>query len=144
MQDWRDFEQIIWGKTDGNDHIRDKYITVAKSNGGFNPTLVNSVKSRVGWIGNVTRHRCEQMFVLRNVSKADETTYGCTALVYGDRVRSGPINLAVYGKSHYKEDQITVCFAFNFALCHLSSVIFFVVKKNLRTTFETLFWCDRK
>ena len=80
-----------------------------------NPELDTSIKSRTSWTGNVTRHRCEQMFVLRNVSKADETTYGCTALVFGDHVRSGPINLAVYGKSHYKEDQITVCFAFNFA-----------------------------
>ena len=107
--------QIIWGETDGNDHIRNKYITVIKQSAVFNPKLDTSIKSRTNWIGNVTRHRCEQMFVLRNVSKADETTYGCTAIVFGVRVRSGPINLAVYGKSHYKEDQITVCFAFNFA-----------------------------
>ena len=80
-----------------------------------NPTLDTSIKSRTSWIGNVTRHRCEQIFVLRNVSKADETTYGCIAIVFGVYVRSGPINLAVYGKSHYKEDQITACFAFNFA-----------------------------
>ena len=56
------------------------------------------------------------MFVLRNVSKADQTTYGCTVKVDGLDTRSGPINLFVYGKSHYEEDLITVCVAFNFAL----------------------------
>lgn len=97
LQDWKKFEQIYWGKTDGNDHIRNKYITVAKSwNGGLNPTLKDSVKSRTSWIGNVTQDRCKQKFVLRNVSKADQTTYGCTAIVYGDEIRSGPINLFVH------------------------------------------------
>ena len=56
------------------------------------------------------------MFVLRNVSKADQTTYGCTVKVDGLDTRSGPINLLVHGKSHYEEDLITVCVAFKFAL----------------------------
>ena len=99
LQDWNDFEQIYWGKTDGSVFIKNKYITVAKSwNGGFNPTLDKSVKSRAGWIGNVTQHGCKQVFILRNVSKADEITYGCTAIVYGDDIRSGPIKLFVHGK----------------------------------------------
>ena len=44
------------------------------------------------------------MFVLRNVSKADQTTYGCTVMMGGLGARSGPINLFVHGKSHYEED----------------------------------------
>ena len=56
------------------------------------------------------------MFVLRNVSKADQITYGCTVMVDGLDIRSGPINLFVHGKSHYEEDLITLCVAFNFAL----------------------------
>lgn len=56
------------------------------------------------------------MFVLRNVSKADETSYGCTVKVDGLDKRNGPVNLFVHGKSHYEEDLITVCVAFNFAL----------------------------
>ena len=82
----------------------------------FNPILDTSIKSRTSWIGNVTRHRCKLTFVLRNVSKADETTYGCKVMVDGLGIRSGPINLFVHGKSHYEEDLITVCVAFNFAL----------------------------
>lgn len=96
--------------------MRDKYITVRKGIAVSNPELDTAIKSRTGWIGNVTQHRCKLMFVLRNVSKADQTTYGCTVIVGGLDRRSGPINLFVHGKSHYEEDLITVCVAFNFAL----------------------------
>ena len=94
----------------------DKYITVKKGIAVSNPTLDTSIKSRTSWIGNVTRHRCKLIFVLRNVSKADETTYGCKVIVDGLDKRNGPVNLFVHGKSHYEEDLITVCVAFNFAL----------------------------
>ena len=94
----------------------DKYITVNKQSAVFNPLLDTSIKSRTSWIGNVTRHRCKLIFVLRNVSKADETTYGCKVIVDGLDKRNGPVDLLVHGKSHYEEDLITVCVAFKFAL----------------------------
>lgn len=96
FKDWNLLDHIIWGQTDGNDHIRNKYITVNKQSAVFNPILDTSIKSRTSWIGNVTRHRCKLMFVLRNVSKADQITYGCTVMVGGLDSRSGPINLFVH------------------------------------------------
>ncbi|KAL9965831.1 hypothetical protein ACROYT_G029682 [Oculina patagonica] len=95
--DWSKFEEIVWGKTDKNDHIRTKYITIVKGgNGGFNPTLHDSIKTRAYWTGNITyQNGCQLVFILRNVTKLDQTTYGCTTTIFGENVRSGPINLVV-------------------------------------------------
>ena len=97
--DWSQFEEIVWGKTDNNDRLRTKYITIEKSGNLFNPTLHPSVKSRAYWTGNISKQQgCQLVFILKNVSKSDQTTYGCRTTVYGEDVRDGPINLVVTGE----------------------------------------------
>jgi len=99
-QDWDDFEEMFWGRTDNNDKIRDKYMTVQKSgktskNGGLSPSL----QARVGVAGNVSEHGCNLTFELRNVTRDDELiTYGCTAVIDGYEYRTGPITLVIQGK----------------------------------------------
>ncbi|CAH3154297.1 unnamed protein product, partial [Pocillopora meandrina] len=61
-----------------------------------NPTLDDTLKSRLSWAGNISKHSCQIDFILKNVTKLDKTrTYGCTATVDGLDQRSGPIKLAV-------------------------------------------------
>jgi len=96
--DWKYFDEIIWGKTDNNQYLRTKYITLVKKSGNFqlNPIIDDSVKSRAHWTGNITQQQgCQLTFILRNVSKSDQTTYGCTASIWGEEIRDGPINLVV-------------------------------------------------
>ena len=99
-KDWNDFEQIVWGKTDNNVYILTKYITIDVNSGNlFNPTLHASVKSRAYWAGNCSRQQgCQIVFILNNVSKSDQTTYGCTTVIWGEDVRKGPVNLVVTGE----------------------------------------------
>jgi len=96
-QDWADFEEIFWGRTDNNDKIRNKYIAVGKNGKiSYNRRLAPSLQSQLAVTGNVSRRGCDLVFVLNNVSSSDElTTYGCTAIVYGDAFRSGPITLVI-------------------------------------------------
>ena len=101
-QDWRNFEKIVWGKTDA-DQIQNKYITILK-NGitAVNPSLSDSFQSRLNWTGNISQNGCQMQFILKNVTKLDETrTYGCTAFVFGQDYRSGPIKLAVVSEYEY-------------------------------------------
>ncbi|XP_022796344.1 neural cell adhesion molecule 1-B-like isoform X4 [Stylophora pistillata] len=95
-QDWRNFEKIVWGKTDA-DQIENKYITIPRSGiTAVNPALSDSFQSRLNWTGNISQNGCQMQFILKNVTKLDETrTYGCTAVVLGQDYRSGPIKLAV-------------------------------------------------
>ncbi|KAL9965834.1 hypothetical protein ACROYT_G029686 [Oculina patagonica] len=95
--DWKYFDQFIWGQTD-NDHIESKYITVAKGNNWlYNPGLPDSIKSRANWTGNITQHGCKLVFILRNVTTSDELiTYGCKADLSGENRESGPIKLTLY------------------------------------------------
>ena len=98
-KDWNDFEEIVWGKTDNNDRIRTKYITIEKIGNSFNPTLDASVTSRAKWTGNITQQQgCQIVFILENVSKSDQTTYGCRTTVWGEDTRNGPVNLVVTGE----------------------------------------------
>ena len=98
-KDWSNFEEIIWGKTDNNDHLRTKYIVIEKRGLLFNPTLHPSVSSRAHWTGNISQHQgCQIAFILKNVSKPDQTTYGCSATIWGESLRNGPVNLVVTGK----------------------------------------------
>ena len=98
-QDWADFEEIFWGRTDNNNKIRDKYIAVEKNGKiSYNRRLVPSLQSRLAVTGNVSRRVCDLVFVLNNVSSSDELiTYGCTAIIYGDEFRSGPLTLVIQG-----------------------------------------------
>nr|XP_058971306.1 hemicentin-2-like [Pocillopora verrucosa]XP_058971307.1 hemicentin-2-like [Pocillopora verrucosa]XP_058971308.1 hemicentin-2-like [Pocillopora verrucosa]XP_058971309.1 hemicentin-2-like [Pocillopora verrucosa] len=92
------FERIIWGETDTNrNQIRNKYITIFKDRReAFNSDLDDSLTSRLSWAGNISKHGCQVEFILKNVTKLDETaTYGCVAYVDGLVYRSGPIKLAV-------------------------------------------------
>ena len=92
------FERIIWGETDTNrDYIRYKYITIFKDRRyALNPILDDTLKSRLSWAGNTSKHSCQIDFILKNVTKLDKTrTYGCTAMADGLDYRSGPIKLAV-------------------------------------------------
>ena len=91
--DRNNFEEIVWGKTD-NVYMRTKYITIAKVGDSFNPTLGASVTSRARWTGNIS----QIVFILKNVSKLDQTTYGCRVTVRGEDARSGPVNLVVTGE----------------------------------------------
>ena len=100
------FERIIWGETDTNrNHIRNKYITIFKDRReAVNSELDHSLKSRLSWAGNISKHGCQVEFILKNVTKLDETaTYGCVAYVDGSYYRSGPIKLAVL--SEYEHSQ---------------------------------------
>ena len=65
----------------------------------FHPTLHFSVRSRAYWNANICQQQgCQMVFILKNVSKSDQTTYGCTIVVWGVHVRNGPVNLVVTGK----------------------------------------------
>ena len=98
-QDWTNFEQIIWGKTDNNDRIRNKYVTIPASGRWYiNPALDDSIKNRVSWTGNISRKGCNLVFILRNVTTSDEMTYGCTAVVYGEDILNGPKTLVASRK----------------------------------------------
>ena len=108
LADWNDFEKIVWGQTDKNDRILDNYITIWKSGSvEKNPKHHNSFKSRLSWARNISQHGCQVEFILKNVTKLDETaTYGCEAYVDGLYYRSGPIKLAVL--SEYEHSQLVL------------------------------------
>ena len=96
--DWKYFDEIIWGKTDNNIYLTTKYITLEKRN-HFNLIVDSSVISRARWIGNITQQQgCQIVFILENVSKSDQITYGCSVSVWGEKIRSGPIRLVVIGE----------------------------------------------
>lgn len=94
---------MYWGETDDNDIIKNKYTTVlfdgrVSQNGG----LDSSVQSRLSVSGNITSTSTNQEFLLQNVTIYDiRKTYGCTASVYGDWFRSGPIRLVLQGKFYF-------------------------------------------
>ena len=86
-----------------------KYITIATDRGEafnsvVNPTLDDTLKSRLSWAGNISNHSSQIDFILKNVTELDKTrTYGCTVAVDGLGYRSGPIKLAVL--SEYEHSQ---------------------------------------
>ena len=97
--DWGNFEEIVWGKTDNSDRLRTKYITIEKNGNSFNPTFHAPVASRATWTGIISQQQgCQIVFILKNVSTSDQTTYGCRVTVWGEDVRNGPVNLVVTGE----------------------------------------------
>jgi len=102
--DWSNFDEISWGKTDGY-WVRPKYITIVKSGNGdlLNPILGHSVSSRANWTGNISQQQgCQVVFILKSVSKSDETTYGCNIDISGEDRISGPISLVVSGECTWR------------------------------------------
>lgn len=98
-KDWNNFDQIVWGETENNNYLRTKYITIAKYKNLIYPVLHASVSSRANWTGNISRQKgCQMVFILKNVSKSDQTTYGCMVEIWGIPIRNGPVNLVVGGK----------------------------------------------
>jgi len=69
--DWKYFDEIIWGKTDNNEYLRTKYITLVKQSGNvqLNPILDDSAKSRAHWTGNITQQQGCQVYGGWMVSK---------------------------------------------------------------------------
>lgn len=105
-KDWGKFFQIIWGKTDNSySHMRTKYITVVKDGGiFFNSALDYSIRSRAKWNGNISQQQgCQIEFLLKNVSKSDQTTYGCTTDLAGEPVKDGPIKSGRYRTTNHKQ-----------------------------------------
>ena len=99
--DWSNFEEIAWGTTDNNDYLRTKYIFFEKV-GNFNPRFFASLTSRANWAGSISQQQgCQMVFILKNVSKSDQTTYGCSVTIWGENVRNGPVNLVVTGECAY-------------------------------------------
>ena len=97
--DWHKFEEIVWGKTENNDRVRTKYITIEKRGNLFNPTLHPSIKSRANWTGNISQQQgCQMVFILKNVSKSDQTSYACKTTIWGQDIRNGPVYLVVIGE----------------------------------------------
>ena len=101
--DWSNFYEIAWGKTDGSKDVRPKYIAIKKTGNLFNPILGQSVKSRAHWTGNISQQQgCQVVFILTNVSKSDQTTYGCNIDLSGEYERSVPISLVVTGECTWR------------------------------------------
>ena len=105
QQDRTQFDELYWGKTDNNDRIRDKYQTVNKDgtvliNSNLQP---RSLQFRLRVNKTINQKKCSVQFVLRNVTRLDALiTYGCTAVIYGEDFRSGPINIVIQGKIHLR------------------------------------------
>ena len=97
--DWNNFQEIVWGKTDNYDRLTTKYITIEKIRNLLNPTIDASVTSRARWTGNITQQQgCQIVFILKNVSKSDQTTYGCRVTIFREDVRNGPVDVVVTGE----------------------------------------------
>lgn len=101
---WAHFEEIIWGQTDNNQIIRDKYLTVKKDESvEINYELSSSLKSRLNVTKTINQHGCSVHFVLQNVTRSDELlTYGCKGIVDGYDYEDGPIRLVIQGKAHFR------------------------------------------
>ena len=102
--DWSTFEQIYWRQTVNNDRIKNKYLAVKKDESvELNDRLPSSLKSRLNVTKTINQHGCSVQFVLQNVTWSDENrTYGCTAMVYGEEFKKGPIILDIQGESHFR------------------------------------------
>ena len=102
--DFSNFNEIVWGRTNNDKYIADKYITVHKYNNyTINYQQSNTFQTRLDVTGNITQNECNVKFVLKNVTRSDESsTYGCEADVDGQEFRSGPIRLVIQGKLHVR------------------------------------------
>lgn len=83
--------------------IIDKYISISqKGKPHPNTGLPKSLLDRLTVSANLTQTVCNVEFVLKNFIADDtKTTYGCTAEVFGDFIRDGPIDLGIAGKVHF-------------------------------------------
>ena len=102
-KDRKDFDDIVWGEVDERNRIIDKYISILKDGKPYvNTGLSRNLQDRLDVSANLTQTACNVEFVLKNFI-ADDTkiTYGCTAQVFGDYIRNGPIRLGIAGKVHF-------------------------------------------
>ena len=98
-KDWSRFEEIVWGKAGNNGYLRTKYLAIGKIGTLVHSMIYPLVKSRVNWTANISQQQgCQLVIILKNVSKSDQTTYGCTTTIWGEDVRNGPVNLVVIGE----------------------------------------------
>ena len=102
-KDRNDFDGIVWGHMDERKRIIDKYISMSHQGKPHpNTGLSKSLLDRLTASANLTQTFCNVEFVLKNFTADDtNTTYGCTAEVYGDFIRDGPIDLGIAGKVHF-------------------------------------------
>lgn len=94
------FEEIIWGSTDEKRNMIDKYITVYGDLKTFVNTqqLPESLNKRLSVTGNITQTETNLVFVIKDVTLSDaDRAYGCRAIVWGEWIESGPIQLVVKG-----------------------------------------------
>ena len=94
--DHSNFEELYWGKTDNNERIRNKYLTVFSDNhvssNTANPASLLARMTRAS--GHISQTEITQTFRLESVTQSDaEKTYGCTADVWGEKIESGPITI---------------------------------------------------
>ncbi|XP_067057727.1 hemicentin-1-like isoform X2 [Acropora muricata] len=96
-QDRKDFDGIVWGHMDEREKIINRYISISQQGKPHpNTGLPKSLLDRLTVSANLTQTFCNVEFVLKNFIADDtKTTYGCTAEVYGDFVRDGPIDLGI-------------------------------------------------
>ena len=101
-KDRKDFDGIVWGHVNERKKIINKYISISdQGNPHPNTALPKSLLDRLTVSANLTQTACNVEFVLKNFIADDtKTTYGCTAEVYGDFIRDGPIDLGIAGKVH--------------------------------------------
>ena len=92
--------QNLNGSIGGNDRIKERYLLVKKDE---SVQLNDRLASRLNVTKTINQHGCSVQFVLQNVTWSDEDhTYGCTAVVYVDVFREGPIRLDIQGESHFR------------------------------------------
>ena len=102
-QDRKNFDDIVWGEVNARKRIIDKYMSILKDGKPYvNTGLSKNLQDRLDVSANLTQTACNVEFVLKNFI-ADDTkiTYGCTAQVFGDYIRNGPIHLNIAGKVHF-------------------------------------------
>lgn len=96
-QDRKDFDGIVWGHVNERKEIINKYISISgQGQSHLNTGLLKSLQDRLTVSANLTQTACNVEFVLKNFIADDtKTIYGCTAEVYGDYIRDGPIDLGI-------------------------------------------------
>ncbi|XP_044180694.1 hemicentin-2-like isoform X1 [Acropora millepora] len=93
------FEEMIFGETDNNDRIMDKYISLYPDLSEIkNPTVPYSLRKRLSVVSKtITATKISVQFQIQNanINDASPKTYGCKVYFDYYDYRSGPVELAV-------------------------------------------------
>jgi len=102
-QDRNDFDGIVWGHMNERKKIINKYISISQQGKPHpNTRLSRSLQDKLSLRTTPKRPATWTSLVLKNFIADDtKTTYGCTAEVYGNFIRDGPIHLDIAGKVHF-------------------------------------------